>query len=46
MTTKEELEILEKEVKEEKENSEKTDDEYIYHIMGPTFYLSKGNEWQ
>lgn len=48
--TKKELELLEEEIRADLEKDQKsedlTDDELIYHRMGPTFYFSNWNEWQ
>ena len=48
--TEKELELLEEEIEqeleEERKHSIESDDDLIYHRMWPTFYLSRGNEWQ
>jgi len=48
--TEKELELLEEEIRseleEERKHSIESDDDLIYHRMWPTFYLSRGNEWQ
>lgn len=48
--TEQELELLKEEIQSELEHEKESwpelDDELIYHRMGPTFYLSRWNEWQ
>ena len=48
--TKKELELLEEEIRADLERDQKSEDldndDLIYYRMWPTFYLSRGNEWQ